>query len=109
MLELATNQVHNRRRVRPPTLIAAIITHAGELSPGMLHLIESLTTAAASQYKPAPINFGEPRKTFTRKFRTRLKDAIVCANARGFGRALLAAGSPLGGWVINPSDWSVNY
>ncbi len=37
-------------------------------------------------------------------FRSRFKDELLAANARGFGEALVAAGIPIAGWVHAPDD-----
>ena len=104
LMQLVRQQVLSRKRKRTPLLCAAVITHLGELSPGFIQLIEMITAAAASNYHPGPLNDGAPRKTFATKFRTRLKDAIMAANARGFGRALRSAGNPMPGWVCAQFD-----
>ena len=62
---------------------------------------------------PSPAEFRSKAKT-TAAFRTRLKDALMAVNAEGFGRALIAAGTPMGGWVHAPDDadlgsWDVEY
>ena len=103
-MQIAAQQALAGRRRNAPTLHAAVITHLGELSPGCIQLIETITAAAGTAHTPGPLNAGANRAHTTRKFRTRLKDAIMAATARGFGRALRSAGNPMPGWVIAPSD-----
>ena len=104
LMHLVVQQVHSRMRPRAPILCAAVITHLGELSPHLIELIERLTSAAASNYRPGPLNDGAPRRIFANRFRTELKDALMAANARGWGRALRAAGNPMPGWVCGELD-----
>ena len=104
LMQLAQHQALAGKRTNTPTLSAAVVTHLGELSPDFINLIEKITAAAAAGYRPGPLNNGAPRKTFTARFRTRLKDSIMVANARGFGRALRSAGNPMPGWVSSPED-----
>ena len=104
LMQLAQQQAHAGRRTHTPFLCAAVITHLGELSPDFITLIEKLTTAAATSYRGGPLTDGAQRKTFTRRFRTRLKDGIMAANASGFGRALRSAGNPMPGWVCSQLD-----
>ena len=63
----------------------------------MIKLIEVLTHEASLQYSPGPLTMGISRKRHTGAFRTRLKDAVMAANAAGFGRALAADDNPMGG------------
>ena len=63
-----------------------------------------MTSEAARNYVPGYLTMGQPCKRFTAAFRSRLKDAVMAANARGFGRALMAAGNPLTGHVVNDDD-----
>ena len=84
----------------------------------MIRLIEVLTKEAGLQFKPGPFTMGMSRQRHTGAFRTRLKDAVMCANAAGFGRALAAAGNPTGGGLnLSPTEfddlempsWDVQY
>ena len=104
MVDLGAIQAR-KRRLRAPEFFPAVVSHAGELSPGMIKLIEVLTREASLQYSPGPLTMGMSRKRHTGAFRTRLEDAVMAANAAGFGRALAAAGNPMGGGCrICPSD-----
>ena len=104
LMQLLAQQARQGRRTHEPKLVAAVITHLGELSPHFIELIEKITIAAASAYRPGPLNSGAPRNKHTAMFRTRLKDALMACNARGFGRALRSAGNPLPGWVCTQVD-----
>ena len=114
-MDLLANQVQSRKRASLPSLVAGIVTHLGELSPGMIGLIETLTSAAGQAYRNGILARGLSRKKFTAIFRTKLKDAILAANAAGFGQALMAAGNPMAGWMMAPEsiesdlpDWDIN-
>jgi hypothetical protein len=104
MLELASQQKRNRRREYEPTFVAAVITHTGELSQGMITLIERITAEAAKNFRRSELTLGLSKKRFTAAFRTRLKDALMATNARGFGRALYGAGNPMPGHTCSPAD-----
>ena len=103
-MQLAQQQANSGRRPSTPQLYAAVVTHLGELSPDFLRLIEKITAVAGSSYRPGPLNDGAPRKTFTGRFRTRIKDCVMATNARGFGRALRSAGNPMPGWICPRVD-----
>jgi hypothetical protein len=107
LMQLAKAQYPLRRKIKP-TLLIPIVTHSGEMSPDMYTLIEIMTSEAARNYTPSYLTMGQPRKRFTAAFRSRLKDAVMAANARGFGRALMAAGNPLSGHVVNDDDDDVD-
>ena len=103
LMQLAVSQFPRKRKTKP-ILLAPVVTHSGEMSPDMITLVEHLTTTAAADYTPGYLSMGQPRKRFTSAFRSRLKDAIMATNARGFGRALMAAGNPMTGHVVEPED-----
>ena len=108
-------QMEANKRDRLPVLVPAIITHLGELGPGLISLIEELTACAGRQYRPnSPFSCGRTKARATAAYRTRLKDGLLAVNAEGFGRALMATGNPIGGWVSAPDDadlcsWDVPY
>ena len=114
-MDIANRQLEASKRERKPVLLPAIITHLGELDPGFITLVEELKACAGRQYRPhSPLSCGRSKAKTTSAFRTRLKDALMAANAEGFGRALMAAGTPIGGWVHAPDDadlgsWDVEY
>jgi hypothetical protein len=113
LMDIAANQVQNRKRDSLPTFVAGIMTHLGELGPGMIDLIETLTSTAGQAYQGGILARGLSRSKTTAIFRTKLKDALLAANARGFGQALVAAGNPMAGWMLPPDeldmpDWDVH-
>jgi hypothetical protein len=107
LMGLATTQVQKRMHTTLPKLVAGVITHLGELGPDMIGLIETLTSAAARQFRAGPLSRGLSRAKYTAIYRTKLKDALLCANASGFGQALVAAGNPMAGWVRQPDEWDL--
>ena len=115
LMDIASRQHAMGKRERKPVLVSAIITHLGELEPGFITLVEELTACAGRQFRPnSPFSCGNSKARMTAAYRTRLKDALLAANAEGFGRALMAAGTPMGGWVGAPDDadigsWDVSY
>ena len=96
-------------------LISAVITHLGELSPDTISLVERLTSVAGKEFKARdPYTRGLTKAKVTGAYRSRFKDALLAANARGFGEALIATGNPIAGWVPAPDDaclpgWDVRY
>ena len=115
LMDLANGQHRAGKRTKAPKLISGVITHLGELSPDIISLVEHLTAVAGSQYNPRdPLNRGRSKSQVTAAFRSRFKDALLAANARGFGEALIATGNPIAGWVCAPDDaclpdWNVGY
>jgi hypothetical protein len=105
LLVLIKRQLEAHMRDVMPKLVPGVITHLGELGPDFIVLIETLTAEAGRQFRPtAPAAMGMTKAKFTAMYRTRFKDALLCANASGFGRALLAAGNPMAGWALAPGD-----
>ena len=67
--------------------------------------MEQLTAVAGKQFSSrSPMSRGLSKAKVTAAFRSRFKDALLAANARGFGEALVAAGNPIAGWVHAPDD-----
>jgi hypothetical protein len=105
LMVLIKRQLDANKRSVMPRLVPGVMTHLGELGPDLIELVETLTGQAAKDFRPnAPKSMGLTRPKFTAIYRTRFKDALLCANARGFGRALLAAGNPMAGWALAPGD-----
>ena len=105
LMVLIKRQLEARMRETMPKLVPGVITHLGELGPDFIRLIETLTAEAGKQFRPtAPMSMGWTKAKHTALYRTRFKDALLCANASGFGRALLAAGNPMAGWALAPGD-----
>ena len=73
----------------------------------MINLVETITGAAGKAFRRGLMSRGMSRSKYTAIFRTRMKDALLAANAEGFGQALVAAGNPIAGWVVPPDnfDW----
>ena len=114
LIELLERQVHNRKRVSVPVLIPGVVTHLGELGPDMIKFVELLTAECGRKFKPRGwATMGRSKAKCTAAYRTRMKDAILCANVAGFGQALMAAGNPITGWTMSPEEtelpgWEVN-
>ena len=114
LMDLLIKQVKEGKRASKPRLVSGVITHLGELGPDMIDTVEALTNAANKQFKAGPLTMGMSRSKYTAIFRTQFKDELLAANARGFVRALAAAGNPMSGWVLSPDevgedlpDWDV--
>ena len=115
LMDLANGQLAAGKRTKKPVLISAVITHLGELSPDTISLVERLTSVAGKEFKARdPYTRGLTKAKVTGAYRSRFKDALLAANARGFGEALIATGNPIAGWVPAPDDaclpgWDVRY
>ncbi len=84
-----------------PILIPAVVTHFGELGRDTISLVERLTSVAGKQFCVRnPHTRGITKARVTAAFRSRFKDALLAANARGFGEALIATGNPIAGWAL---------
>ena len=96
MLKLARDQMSNKSRRVMPALMACVISHEGEFSCPLVRTIETLTQHYRNLIKVKPHLFetGEKLGKKTSTFRASLKDALMCANANGFGKALACAGKP---------------
>ena len=96
MMKLARDQVKNKSRRVLPALMACVISHEGEFSRPLVRTIETLTQHYRNLIKAKPHLFetGEKLGKKTSTFRASLKDALMCANANGFGKALACAGKP---------------
>ena len=100
MMKLARDQMSNKSRRVMPALMACVISHEGGFSRPLVRTIETLTQHCRNLIKAKPHLFetGEKLGKKTSSFRTSLedagKDALMCANANGFGRALACAGKP---------------
>jgi len=116
MVEEAKCQVKKGRRARAPVLAACIFSHLGEFSPVALRVVELITLTYRAMISKQYFEDGVPIKKRTAAFRTRFKDALVCANASGFGNTLSVAGRPRAGrHTSSPDansgipDWEVIY
>jgi hypothetical protein len=104
LMELLGRQVRARKRTVMPLLVPGVVTHLGELGPAMIGLMETLTGVAGTNFRRGPETMGLTRTKVTAIYRTRLKDAVLCVNAAGFGQALMAAGNPIPGWAMAPDE-----
>jgi hypothetical protein len=115
LMNLVMGQLAAGKRTKKPILISAVVTHLGELGPDTISLVERLTSVAGKQFcARSPHTRGLTKARVTAAFRSRFKDALLAANARGFGEALIATGNPIAGWVPAPDDaglpgWDVGY
>ena len=90
---IGVSQYHAGRRLRAPEFEACVMSHLGEMSPGFFRLVEALVASARRSPLFDPSETGLSLFRSAAAFRTRAKDHFAVANAIGFGRMLLAAGS----------------
>ena len=114
----ATQQVRNGTRAMAPVLVPCIFSHAGEMSPESLRVVELITRRRQFSSLASTLYFedGIPLKRRTAAFRSRFKDALMVANANGFGSTVAHAGTPRAGKFLSPAeaygglpDWEVIY
>ena len=86
------------------------------MSPSALRTIELITLEYRKMMSTRAFEDGVPLKRRTAQFRTRFKDAIMCANATGFGTTISQAGLPRAGASVASADacgglpeWEVLY
>ena len=104
MVDQASQQVAKGRRARAPVLTACIFSHLGELSPVAIKTVEIITMAYKAMVSKMLFEDGIPLKKRTAAFRMQFKDALMCANASGFGRTLSVTGRPRAGCRISSPD-----
>jgi hypothetical protein len=109
-------QVKLGTRTSVPTFVPCIFSHSGEMSPESLRVVELITREFATTTSTHLFEDGVPLKRRTAAFRTRFKDALMTANANGFGVTLATAGKPRAGMALSPADaygglpaWEVLY
>lgn len=102
----ASKDARAGKRARAPKMMPCILSHIGELSPTALSTIELITRAFHTTASKKHYEDGIPLKRRTAQFRTRFKDAIMCANASGFGRTISLAGQPRAGCSVSSPDVS---
>ena len=93
--EAAVSQVGKGTHQQVPVLAACIFWHLGELSSVAIRIIEVITLAYRVMVVMCYFEDGIPLKRRTAEFRMRFKDALMCANAAGFGRTISQAGNPV--------------
>lgn len=94
MVEAARAQVPRGKRLMAPTFTALIMSHLGEMSGTTLKTVELITKAYTAKISRLFFEDGISVKRKSAEFRTRFKDAIMIANAAGFGTTLGTAGTP---------------
>ena len=74
------------------------------MSPESLRAVELITRAYGTLASSRHYEDGISLKRRTAEFRTRFKDALMAANAAGFGSTLAHAGTPRAGRSLSPAD-----
>jgi hypothetical protein len=100
MVEGACAQVRAGKRALPPDFRPCIFSHLGEMSPTAIQTIETITMAYRDSLGRRYFEDGVSKEKRTSEFRMRFKDALMCANAAGFGAVLAAAGLPRAGRAV---------
>ena len=78
----------------PARFVAAAISHRGELAGELIDLIECLTKRAKAASLRSPNLLGLSPSQTAAAFRSGLKDRLMVNLASGWGRQLIAAGTP---------------
>ena len=96
MVNAAKAQVRLDKRAMGPTFMITpcIFSHLGEMSSTAINTIEVITRAYRDKLSKMYFEDGISHKKRTAEFRMRFKDALMIANASGFGSTLAAAGVP---------------
>ena len=104
MLNCAELQTSRRMRSDTVSFTPAVMTHTGQFCKGMLQTIEDLAMEAKRQCiaKPSPI--GITPAMASARCRTRIKDELAAAMARGFGGMLRAVGFPTNKTAASADD-----
>jgi hypothetical protein len=97
MVNAAATQVRQGKRAMAPSFAACIFSHLGEMSDMTIKTIERITGAYRANISRKYFEDGISIKRRTADFRMRFKDALMVANANGFGTTLSAAGMPRAG------------
>jgi hypothetical protein len=115
MTAAAVLQVKSGKRSMAPSFAPCIFSHLGEMSPVAIKVIESITNVYKEKISMMYFEDGISIKRKTAEFRMRFKDALMVANANGFGKTLSVAGQMRVGMnVVSPHDfgglpsWEVN-
>ncbi len=93
LMDVMRLQEQTKRRAAIPMLLIPVVSHLGEFSEDTFKLIEIMTREVKRVTRDDPYRIMRPQDAAAR-FRTRAKDAITVALARGFARELTAAGLP---------------
>ena len=105
----ALNDARAGKRARVPKMVPCILSHLGELSPTAIRVVELITRAYNTLVSKQHFEDGVPLKRRTAQFHTRFKDALMCANASGFGRTISLAGQPRAGHPVSCPDASAGF
>ena len=79
-------------RKTAPQFHACILSHLGEMSSGLVTVIETVTRKFGELAAAEHLHDGVSLKRKTGAFRSEFKNALMAVNARGFGRAIGDAG-----------------
>ena len=85
MVDAAAIDVKTGKRAHTPRMVPCVLSHLGEMSPSALRTVEFITLEYRKMMFTRTFEDGVPLKRRTTQFHTRFKDAIMCANAAGFG------------------------
>ena len=94
LLETARRQHTNKDRPFAPVFVAGVISHAGEMAPELIGMVEFFTNQYAKHISTMGFEDGVPKARRTADYRCRFKDALMTTVLRGFGRTLGAVGLP---------------
>ena len=99
MVNAAAAQVRQGIRTMKPIFTPCIFSHMhmGEMAPTAVETVELITKAYKASLSFLFFEDGISVKKRTAEFRGRFKDALMVANANGFGTTLAAAGMPMVG------------
>jgi hypothetical protein len=101
MVNAATAQVRQGIRALKPIFTPCIFSHMGEMAPTAVETVELITKAYKASLSFQFFEDGICAKKRTAEFRGRFKDALMVANANGFGTTLSAAGMPMVGTRVS--------
>jgi hypothetical protein len=93
----AIAQIKAGDRTLRPLFTPLIFSHMGEMSPAAVETVEVITKAYKSSLSRVACEDGISIIKKTSAFRARFKDALMVANANGFGTTLAVAGAPMAG------------
>jgi hypothetical protein len=97
MVAVAHIQANSGERLSRPTFLPFVFSSDGELSKGAFETIEWLAMQVkARSARNGPERDGASIKQMAARFRTAIKDSVMCAIARGVGRQMRVGGFPLG-------------
>ena len=95
VIEKVVNMRHKAGLVPAPAkFVAAAISHRGEMAGELIDMIECLAKRAKAVSLRSPDLLGRSPSRVAADFRSGLKDRLMVNVASGWGRQLLAAGTP---------------